>query len=419
MRQWIQKTLQFCGVAALLAAPVGQAEAISSIKALGMAAASTAYPQDALAASYNPAGIVDVGNRVDAGLVWEHTRGSFTIEGSLLGTVNGTYKSNRHNDYYDPEFGVNVMVCDSCDFALSLVGYNKGHLQTGYNRNLPIAGTSKLGLEVIQEIIAPTAALRFDCHSFGVSLQLAGQRFKASGLEGFDNALFSVSPTHVTNRNNDYAWGVGVVVGWLWHAYEGVSVGFTYEPRTKMGRFKNYSGLLAKHGRLDLPERFKGGVALDFCDWAHVCFDVEYVHWKKVRALADDFPPTFAGIAANKLGTNHGPGFHWRDQWFFRVGADMRVMDDLVVRLGYRHTNTPVRRGAVLINILTLETVENAITTGLTWTPWCGTELSGMYAYGFRHGVRGNQTIDPAAGGGLPRITNQIQLVGISIGQYF
>ena len=86
---------------------------------------------------------------------------------------------------------------------------------------LPLLGTSKLGLEVIQEIAGVVGAVRFDCHSFGVAINLAVQRFSVTGLEAFAaNPGFSVDPNFVTNKGYNYSTGVNFIFGWLWQAQQ-------------------------------------------------------------------------------------------------------------------------------------------------------------------------------------------------------
>ncbi|BAU49538.1 SalD [Sulfurifustis variabilis] len=57
-----------------------------SIKEKGLVGAGVALPQDSLAAATNPAGMVRVGNRIDAGLSLFSPKRSYTVEGAPSGT---------------------------------------------------------------------------------------------------------------------------------------------------------------------------------------------------------------------------------------------------------------------------------------------------------------------------------------------
>ena len=56
---------------------------IADIKGTGMAAAVTAYPQSTLSSAYNPAGLVEIGNRIDIGTTWAHYRGTRAFTATL------------------------------------------------------------------------------------------------------------------------------------------------------------------------------------------------------------------------------------------------------------------------------------------------------------------------------------------------
>lgn len=63
------KSLSATSIAALLCTTPGTASAfVAGAKASGMAGTGIAYPQDAFAGAYNPAGIVEVGDRTDLGV---------------------------------------------------------------------------------------------------------------------------------------------------------------------------------------------------------------------------------------------------------------------------------------------------------------------------------------------------------------
>lgn len=426
MKQWFGKTLQLCGLAALALFPAMHLDAVvASVKALGMAGTGVAFPQDALSTVFNPALGVDIGDRMDIGATWVQSKGRAEISGNLLPGIDGVYKSSRHRNIVDPEFGLNYMVCGSCDFSLGLIAYNKDYLQTGYDRRLPILGTSRLGMEVIQEAVAGVMAMRFDCHAFGVALQFGAQRFKVRGIENFDNAVFSTAPTHVTNRNGDYSFGVGVVLGYTWQPMPGFMLGLAYEPRTHMTRLHSYSGFLENHGRLDLPERYSAGVSLEVMPCLNAALDFQWVRRHSIGSLGNDIPPTLFGITRNRLGGKGGPGFNWRDQPFVRFGLAYEIpCYDLVLRTGFRWTRQPIHSKDTFVNALTLDLVENVFTVGATWTPYCGTELSFFYGHGFNKKLRGTQVISPGLppvglGGGLVKIENSMNAVGIAYGVMF
>ena len=68
-----------------------------------------------------------------------------------------------------------------------------------------LCGSGGLGVDLMQLIVAPTMAYKVaPQHAFGASLLLGYQRFKADGLQAFDNAPgfppMTQSPGNVTNN---------------------------------------------------------------------------------------------------------------------------------------------------------------------------------------------------------------------------
>ena len=98
-------------------------------------------------------------------------------------------------------------------------------------------------------------------HSIGIAPVIAYQRFKAEGLQAFDNPLFSTSPGNVTNNGYGDSWGVGVRVGYMGQFTEQFAFGAAYASKISMGNFDKYKGLFAQQGGFDIPSNFTVGVA--------------------------------------------------------------------------------------------------------------------------------------------------------------
>lgn len=410
-------------VAISLCMPARHAEATTaSVKAMGMGGCAIAYPQDTLSAAWNPACAMYVGNRFDANASWQETRGEMTLHNNLFSPFPSTrYKSNVHPDVFDAEFGANYIVCGGGDVAVGLIGYNKSYIQTHYSSVIPFIGKKEQGLEDIQEVISPLLAGRLECHSFGIAVQFAGERFKTSGLENFATDVFSVEPRAVTNKGHDYSYGVGIVAGWLWNAYPGVRMGFVYESQTSMKRLCRYRGLFANFGRVKLPERFSLGFGFDFTCYLHAAIDMHLIRWSRTN-WGKCTISNVLGLQKRKLGSRCGPGFGWKDQPSVRTGIDYYIpCINTVLRAGYYWTRTPIRSPDTAVNILTLETAESVVTVGATVCPWLYHEFSFCYAYGFNHTVHGNphKPICFEFGGGTADLKNGFQFAKIGYGVTF
>ena len=370
------------------------------IKAKSMGGVGIALPQDALAAATNPAGIAWVGNRIDIGVdLFMPDRGS-SIVGNGAG-LNGTYDGNDTKSFLIPEFGYHRVINPNLTFGVAV--YGNGGMNTDYKTN-PFAafgGTGSAGVDLMQLFVAPTVAWKSGNHAFGVSLNLAYQRFKAEGLQPFDNAMFSSSPGNVTNRGYDDSTGFGVRLGWTGQVSPMVTLGATYQTKTKMSEFDKYRGLFANQGDFDIPENYNIGVSWQASPALRVALDYQRINYSKVNSVGNATLPNFY---TDGLGTDNGAGFGWDDMDIFKLGVEYKYNKQWMFRAGYSHGNNPIEGslaavcsgmtptppcGEVTFNILAPAVIENHVTLGFTYTSASGNELTVAYMHGFKNDVNG------------------------------
>lgn len=397
------------------------AEAIfASVKSTGMAATCISYPIDTLAGAYNPAGMTDVGDRFDLEGAWVHDTGHTRIKNNLapIPGINGSHNGMCSKEAFPIGFGLNKTWEIACDWELAtgIILYNRNYQKTTYKKAIPILGTSKVGLEYLNETVSPIIAIKWcDSHSIGISLDYQIERLKVNGIQNFE--ALSVSPKNVTNRGYDYASGWGVTIGYHGQITNELSVGLTYQPRTSMNRMNKYKGFLAGHGRIDIPQKIGAGISYRFIPCFIVAFDVENIQWSGVRALHN---PLLDDGHIAPLGSNGGPGFGFRDQWYYRIGAEWQIDDSWTVRAGYRFANTPVRKNQTAVNLLLLDMVESFATIGATWNVNQCNEVSFVFAYGFENSLHGKNAIPMVPfGGGDATLEEQKFALGLAWGLKF
>ena len=310
------------------------------MKALGMGGAGIAYPQDAIAAAINPAGMAMVGNRIDFGLSWFHPTRKSEIVGncfnppSCTANADGTYNGNKDSDFFLPEFGYNRMLNPNLSLGVSVFG--NGGMNTTYKTPVPLFGTSNPGVDLMQLFVTPTVGYKIaPQHAIGLGVNLAYQRFKAHGLENFTASSgpqqFSAFPANVTNRGYDDSFGAGVRVGYLGQLTRQFSVGLTYQTKTSMGDFGKYKGLFAQEGGFDIPANYGVGVAFKATPTFNVAFDVVRIEYSEIKSIAN---PLLPNLFQAPLGTSGGAGFGWEDITVFKLGADWAMRPDLTLRAG-------------------------------------------------------------------------------------
>lgn len=385
-----------------LSALSSSAEAVlASVKTFGMAATGVAYSQDALAAAFNPAGPVEVCDRIDGGFTWSRDTGHATISGNIFdsipqlsreigGPINGKYHSFRTKDFYAADFGINKRLGECYEWAVGLVCYNRNFNKTTYSKPFNLFGTSKPGLEYLNQTVSPYVAYRInESFNVGISLNCQIERLKVNGVEKFDNALRSTNPGHVTNRGYNWAVGWGATIGAQWHIIDALTFGATYQPRTSMPKLTKYDGFIAK-GKLDVPEMWSVGLAWKYCDRGTIAFDVQQYVWSGVHALSNTL---LNNGFVEKLGSKNGPGFGFQDQTFYRLGIDYMLSCEWTVRAGFRYGRQPYTKSQTAVNQFIMDCPVYFVTAGASFRPNDQNELSMFTAYGFKNKIKGDKSI--------------------------
>lgn len=380
------------------------------VKSKGMGGVGIALPQDSLVAAMNPAGMPYVADRVDIGV-------GYVFQDGRTNSVNGAGVFSNHKTtrgIWLPEGGISYMFCPCQTIGLSV--FVDGGLVTHYNdaifgySNPTFDGGSSVKLNYYQLIVAPSWAWRINrVHSIGVAVNVAVTQFKIDGVG--QAATFSFFPNNVTNQGNNYSEGMSVRFGWLGNICDSLMVGFTFQTKTWVRKYKKYQGLLPNAGEADLPGSLGFGVTYFPFSCVALSAEYSYVMWDKIRLYRTPFN-------GNEAGAIGGPGIGWNSQGIFKVGAYYRILPCLTVRLGYNWAQNPVRATDTIANVATLPLIEHHITTGATYS-WCCNEFSFFYWYGFRKNVNGQFTfvVPPVTNG--YNLRNQQQSVGVAYGRVF
>lgn len=383
------------------------------IKAKSMGGVGIALPQDGLAAASNPAGIAWVGNRIDFGADWFTPDRGSEITGNGAG-LNGTYDGNDTASFLIPEFGYNRVISPSLTFGVAV--YGNGGMNTDYKTNpfTAIGGTGSAGVDLIQLFVAPTLAWKRGNHAFGASLNLAYQRFKAEGLQPFDNPGFSSSPGSVTNNGYDDSTGFGVRVGWTGQVSPAVTLGATYQTKTKMGEFDKYKGLFAEQGGFDIPENYGAGIAVKTTPKLTVAADVERINYGDVASVGNKVDCLFVG--ACQLGAANGAGFGWQNTTVYKIGFAYEMKPGTTLRGGYVTLKQPIPASQTFFNILAPGVVQDHLTLGLTLAMSRTSELSFMYMHAFEKKVDGSASIPGILAGGEANLRMSQDSLGVAYG---
>ena len=387
------------------------------MKSKGMAGASTASYDDAFFGANNPAAAAFAGNRADLGADLFMPIREASRTGSPSG-LNGTSESDSEM-FLVPEFGYNRMV--NSNLALGVTVYGNGGMNTDYpslggvlgNTNI-LGGTGSLGVDLMQLIVAPTAAYQIaPNHSLGISPLLGYQRFAATGLQAFKPA--SSADAYLTENGHDDAFGWGVRVGYMGKITPTVTIGAAYASKMEFEEFEDYKGLFAEQGDFDIPENYNLGVAWQATPAFKVALDYQRINYGGVASVSN---PLLPNLMTSPLGSDNGAGFGWDDIDVWKLGVEYKHSQQLTLRAGYSHNDNPINAssdptspdfGETSFNMIAPAVIEDHITLGFTYTLASGDEVTMAYMHGFENDVSGPSAVF----GGTEEIKMYQDAVGI------
>lgn len=362
------------------------------MKAKGMAGASTTNTDDTFFGANNPAAAAYAGNRMELGVdLFSPIRETTRTGGGLPG--NAESDANYH---LIPEFGYNRMVNSQLALGVTVYGnggmntdYPSGQINCGAGPANMLCGAGALGVDLMQLIIAPTAAYKVaPNHSIGISPLLGYQKFAATGLQSFQG--ISSSAADVTNKGNDDAFGYGVRIGYLGKVSPTVTIGAAYSSKVDFEEFTKYKGLFAEQGDLDLPENYSLGISWQATPIVKLALDYQRINYSGVNAIGNPSGNSLTGTPG--LGTNNGSGFGWEDMDIWKLGVEYKYSQNLLLRAGYSHADSPIdgsAAGEATFNIIAPGVIEDHVTLGFTYTLASGDEVTMAYMHGFKNEVSG------------------------------
>lgn len=421
-------------------------------KSRSMGGTGVADNRGAMAAAFNPATMVDSGDRFDIGadlflppraIKHESTRLGYTDEQSngdifLIPSLGITYdwKENITLGFamigagLETEYNqtVNSDTCNRVNTG-QVPNYNPGGCPpTVFNVLGTVAGT-EAGVQLIQMQMLPSIAYKInDQHSVGATLAIGASYFRAKGLEDFEELGFTSADGNFTSGNWDSSYGAGVRLGYFGKFVDDkLRFGVNYSSRVYMQKFEAYKNLFAEQGGFDIPESYSAGLAYDFTPAVTVAFDIQRINWSDVRSIGNPGPnaedpsnllplcPTGTDQTSCLLGGDNGLGFGWTDQTVYKIGADWAINEKWNARAGWNYAEAPIPPDQVLFNMLAPATPEHHLTLGVGYEINEKFVIDGSFVYAFSNTIEGPTAFGP--GGATVTGTNaSIGMKQLSIG---
>ena len=377
-------------------------------KARGMAGAGVAYPQDGLAAAYNPAGMAEVKTRFDIGgdifapeLAVKHNSAVLPAD------------EKSHGRYFPvPAMGGTYTYNDEITFGFAFVGAG---LMTDYDQKVSASTPSYLfnfngnsggqaGVRLIQMQVLPSIAYKLNNkHTVGASISIAMQTFRSEGIQSFEqDALgYTAGSGGTSNEGWDWSYGGGIRLGYLGKFMDDdLTLGANYSSRVWMTEFKDYDNLFAEQGDFDIPPATTIGLAYKVTPDINVVFDIQYVQYEEIASVANkgpvnNDPINFFPAGIDVLGLDNGMGFGWVNQTIYKLGMDFKYNEKTTLRGGWNYGKTPVPDDQILFAMLAPATVEHHLTLGATYQWSDDIEVSMNYMHAFKKTITGKTVFWP------------------------
>jgi long-chain fatty acid transport protein len=382
------------------------------IKAKGQAGAAIAAPQDALTIATNPAGLAGIADGFTLGLdVFVPDREATFTQGG----VSTTYDGNGTRVFLVPEAGYSRHVDERLVLGVAL--YGNGGMNTDYDTNPfgRFGAQGPAGVDFSQAFVSPAVAYQLsDTQTLGLAANLVYQRIELKGIGIFGG--FSSSPARVSNVGYDDAVGWGVRVGWTGKLGPHVTLGATWQSKTRMSDFDQYAGLFADQGGFDIPENYGLGIAVAPTPALTLALDWQRILYAGVPSVGNPVDSLFAGVP---LGADGGPGFGWDDIDVIKLGASYAVNDQWTLRGGVSHSDQPIPGSQTFFNTIAPGVVQTHLSLGATRRVGEAGELSLSYVHAFEETVSGSGSIPAAFGGGEVDLGMKQHSLGIAYSRKF
>lgn len=385
-------------------------------KSRGIGGAGVAFAQDAVATATNPAGMADVGTRLDIGAMLFRPERSSWVPGF---SGRDDVKSGS-NLFLIPNMGAAYKFNRKMSVGFAFVGAGGGN--TRYNENFfDFAGEPDptLGVNLMQAVMSPSVSYKLTKnHTVGVSLLLGIQSFRAYGQSAFGDAGYSSNPDKLTNKGNDFSYGAGGRIGWTSKFFKKrLTIGATASSKVYMTKFEKYKGLFAEKGKFDMPAIYSAGFSLKPMKKLTIAGDYQYINYSQIRSISNKGPTAFLPLPPDNelLGASRGLGFGWDDMQVYKIGVAYDYNPKWTYRVGYNYGKTPIKKDQLLFNTQAPATVEHHATAGLTYKSTQNSEWSFALMRAFQKDI---VAFDNFSGDNI-RIKMHQWAADVSYGYYF
>ena len=332
---------------------------------------------DAASIVSNPAGMTELGGRIDFGATYFKPSVEYSATGIGPGLVlkNGqTIQSDRGASPI-PVLGVTLPLGEQWFFGIG--AYGVCGMGVDYPANLYSSTTYSA---YAQMRFVPAVAYKFnDWLSAGVTANVM------FGTTGWNVASAFGQAPHMAAES----FGIGATIGLKITPIKPLSIGLAYETKSFFGDYRynvdaranplNPGGPLLPGGvdklTFNQPQVVTVGAALRPFEPVLVAADVEWINWSQTVGAHQ---PAYGQNDSQAMPWN----LNWKNQWVFKVGVELAPVSYLKIRAGWNYGKNPLDPGRAFENMAFPAVVEHHFTAGLgiDLSRSFTVNLGGMYA---------------------------------------
>lgn len=330
---------------------------------VGTAGAGVASPQNSSWLSLNPAGLVEVSNRIDVSTDIINGRVEVTPEGPV---------GNPSGEKLDDSV---IVLAPAATWVKSWDGQAIGfgfYTLSGLAMDLPDS-RSVFGVGAYDN----HAEVRTMATSLAYARKITDRLSVALAANLIYSDIQSNSATlsggeTTGNDQTDRSFGGGFSLS-LYQRWEQVSLGANYTSRQWMQTWDKYADLYA--GPPDQPPVLQLGVAWRPLPWLEPMLDYKWIDWDSVATFGNDI---------------EDKGLGWRDQHIIKLACNAKMRDDLMLRAGVSYGRSPIDESVAFANGLSVLTTEWHATLGVGWQFNKNWDIQASYLHGFKNEVTDN-----------------------------
>lgn len=379
-----------------------------------MAGATTASSEDTSCMVRNPAGLVNIGNRVDAEYlnilprnVTMNTAGrAVNLPASLAhpgrkqdSTVTYMPGGNAGVSYRIPKTDVHPVSVGMGVFTIGGVAVN--YPSSRINGALIANNVYDRQIDLRSLRFTPGIGVGFtDKLTFGATANI--------GVQGLRTDLAQTNLQETAGSGKwDFAPGAGFTLGLLYKVNAMLNLGASYESHGWFGHHYKYKDTLPY---IDEPPVINVGVAVKPIKNLELTYDTRYINWTNVKLA--------------RIKPNQG-GFGWQDQWVFATGSEYTFKnkkdnDMLKLRMGYMYGKSPIQDSVVFANALFPVIMEHHLTMGFSYFLTKALSLDFVWEHHFKGIKVDNGSGDIYSQNGVgTKITAAGDIIGLGLGYKF